>query len=159
MTETLPAVVREVTVRAPLERTFQAFTGSMAAWWPTSHHIGDKAFTEIVLEPRAEGRWYERAADGTECDWGRVLAWEPPHRVLLAWHLGTDWKYHPEPDSASEVEIRFVPEGADTTRVELVHRGIERHGAGSDALRDSVAAEGGWGAILAHLRTFLEEGS
>jgi uncharacterized protein YndB with AHSA1/START domain len=156
MTETLPAVAREVTVKAPPERAFRAFTATMGAWWPASHHIGEKEFTDIVLEPRAGGRWFERAADGTECEWGRVLAWEPPHRVLLAWHLGTDWEYHPESESASEVEIRFVPEEAGTTRVDLVHRGIERHGPGSDALRDSVAGEGGWGGILDRLRAFIE---
>lgn len=78
MTETLPAVTRDVTVKAPLEHTFEAYTGAMGRWWPPEYHVGGSAPADVVIEPRVGGRWYERGVDGTECDWGRVLAWEPP---------------------------------------------------------------------------------
>jgi len=124
------------------------FTEKMASWWPATHHIAKQPFQEIVIEPRADGRWLERAADGTECPWGRVLAWEPPHRVALSWHLQADWQFDPNPEKASEVEIRFFAEGAGKTRVELEHRGLERHGAGWEQIRTGVDSPGGWSAIL-----------
>jgi uncharacterized protein YndB with AHSA1/START domain len=147
-TGTLPAVQRGITVKAPVERAFQAFTASFDAWWPRGHHIGAADMAEAVIEPRAGGRWYEKGVDGSECDWGRVLAWEPPHRLVLAWHIGGDWQYHPEADRASEVEVRFTPEGPDATRVEIAHRHLERHGDTGVSLHESVSAEGGWGSLL-----------
>jgi uncharacterized protein YndB with AHSA1/START domain len=120
----------------------------MAAWWPATHHIAKQPFTEITVEPRAGGRWFERAADGSECDWGRVLAWEPPHRVVFSWHLQGDFKFDPNPEKASEVEIRFFAESADKTRLQLEHRKLERHGTGWEQVRANVGAPGGWTFVL-----------
>jgi uncharacterized protein YndB with AHSA1/START domain len=143
------AVRKSITVEAPAERAFEVFTSGMGRWWPLdTHHIGATEPNEVVVEPRAGGRWFERAPDGSECDWGRVIAWEPPQRVVFGWHLGPEWKYDPDPAFATEVEVRFVPEGATRTRVELEHRGFEVHGDRADELRIPVSGEGGWGTLL-----------
>jgi uncharacterized protein YndB with AHSA1/START domain len=142
------AVRREIMVQAPPERAFAVFAERFDTWWPRSHHIGQADMKEAVMEPRAGGRWYERGVDGSQCDWGEVLAWEPPHRLMLSWHITCDWNYDPDPARASEVEVTFTPAG-DATRVELVHRHFERHGAGGEQMRASVGAEGGWGSLLA----------
>jgi uncharacterized protein YndB with AHSA1/START domain len=141
------AVRREVTVHAPPERAFAVFAERFDAWWPRGHHIGQAEMAEAIIEPRAGGRWYERGTDGSECDWGEVLAYDPPHRLTLSWHLNGEWAYDPDPAHASEVEVTFTPTG-DGTRVELTHRGFERHGASAGALRDGVSREGGWGGLL-----------
>ena len=141
-------VRKTLNTNVPIERAFEVFTGNMAGWWPATHHIAKQAFAEIVVEQRSGGRWFERAADGSECEWGRVLVWEPPHRVVFSWHLQADWKYDPNPEKASEVEIRFFAEGAGKTRVELEHRALQRHGAGWEQIRTGVDSPGGWSAIL-----------
>jgi len=143
------AVRRSIVVEAPQERAFTVFTERMSTWWPLeTHHIGEQKAEAAVVEPRAGGRWYERAADGTECEWGRVIAWKPPERVVFGWHLGPEWKYDPDEALATEVEVRFVVEGPTTTRVELEHRGFERLGERADELRIPVAGEGGWSGLL-----------
>jgi uncharacterized protein YndB with AHSA1/START domain len=152
---TLEAVRREVTVPAPPERAFAVFTERFDSWWPRSHHIGEPEMAEAIIEPRAGGRWYERGVDGSACDWGEVLAYDPPHRVVLSWHLNGEWAYDPDPARASEVEVTFTPAG-DGTRVELVHRGFERHGATAEALRDGVTREGGWGGLLGRYSEAVE---
>jgi uncharacterized protein YndB with AHSA1/START domain len=141
-------VRRSVTVAAPADRAFAVFTEGFDGWWPVEYHIGASMPQVRTMEPAEGGRWYERAADGTECDWGRVLAWEPPHRLLLAWQIDGHWQYDPDPARASEVEVRFVPEGPATTRVELEHRGFERHGDSWESVFTGVAGDGGWGGIL-----------
>jgi uncharacterized protein YndB with AHSA1/START domain len=141
------AVRREITVAAPPERAFSVFAERFDAWWPRTHHIGAAEMEEAIIEPRAGGRWYERGVDGSECDWGEVLAYDPPRRLLLSWHLNGEWAYDPDPAHASEVEVTFTPAGGGT-RVVLVHRGFERTGATGDALRRGVSAEGGWGGLL-----------
>jgi uncharacterized protein YndB with AHSA1/START domain len=150
MTQATEAAVRTaVTVEASADRAFALFTEGMTGWWPLeTHRIGAQPAEAAVLEPRVGGRWFERAADGSECDWGRVLAWEPPRRVLLAWHLASDWRFDPDPAHASEIEVTFVPEDG-RTRVTLVHRAFERHGADAESIRSSVGSEGGWPGILA----------
>ncbi|SRR5712691_1383821 len=142
-------VSRSITVDAPQERAFDVFTDGMSRWWPlATHHIGNREPNEAVLEPRAGGRWFERADDGSECDWGRVLEWDAPSRILLGWHLGPEWKYDPDPARATEVEVRFISEGPSRTRVELEHRGFEVLGDRADELRVPVAGEGGWSGLL-----------
>ncbi len=150
MTEqtTEQTVRRTVTVAVPVQRAFTVFTERFTTWWPETHHIAPVDMAEAVIEPREGGRWYERGVDGSECDWGRVLAWEPPTRLVLSWHLDGEWKFDPDLAKASEVEVRFISEGPATTRVELEHRHFERHGATADSLRTSVSADGGWGTIL-----------
>ena len=143
------AVRRSIVVEAPQERAFSVFTEGMSTWWPLeTHQIGEQKPEAAVVEPQAGGRWYERAAGGSECEWGRVITWEPPDRVVFGWHLGPEWKYDPDEALATEVEVRFVAEGPTTTRVELEHRGFERLGERADELRIPVAGEGGWSGLL-----------
>jgi uncharacterized protein YndB with AHSA1/START domain len=147
--------VREtVTVQAPIERAFTVFTENITSWWPSEHHIGDHPFAAVVMDPRAGGRFFERDADGNECMWGSVLAYEPPHRVVLGWHLQSDWKYDADPSRASEVEVRFTAEGPTTTRVDLEHSHFERHGDGGDSIRKAVGMPDGWSGIV---RQYAEE--
>jgi uncharacterized protein YndB with AHSA1/START domain len=148
MTTSMLSVTKSVTVRAARTRAFAVFTEKFATWWPASHHIGDAELADAVIEPVTGGRWYERGTDGVECDWGRVLAYEPPDRLLLAWHLQGDWTYDPDPAKASEIEVRFVEQEPGTTTVELCHRHIERHDAPDDVVR-GVDSPNGWAGILA----------
>jgi uncharacterized protein YndB with AHSA1/START domain len=101
MTEqaTLPTVQRSVTVSATVDRAFDVFTRSFTTWWPADYHIGSAEYAEAVIEERTGGRWYERGVDGSECDWGRVLAWDPPNRLLLAWHINGEWQLRPGPET------------------------------------------------------------
>jgi uncharacterized protein YndB with AHSA1/START domain len=140
-------VTKSITVRAGRTRAFAVFTEKFFTWWPASHHIGTAELADAVIEPRAGGRWYERGTDGVECDWGQVLAYEPPDRIVLSWHLQGDWTYDPDPARASEVEVRFVEEEPGSTRVELTHRHIERHHVPDDVVR-GVGGAGGWAGIL-----------
>lgn len=145
---TIPAVRRETTVDLPVERAFRLFTEGIAGWWPNdSHHVGPMP-AEAVMEPFDGGRLFSRTPEGEESDWGRVLAWEPPARVLFAWLLTPEWEYEPDPARASEVEVRFTGLDRDRTRVELEHRGFERYAQGGESMRASVDSAGGWGALL-----------
>jgi uncharacterized protein YndB with AHSA1/START domain len=141
-------VNRSITVAAPVERAFTVFTEQFDAWWPRTHHIGTAEMDIAVLEPRQGGRWYEKGVDGSECDWGRVLAWEPPHRLVVSWQIDANFKAEPDPAKASEIEVRFTPEGPSQTRVELEHRAFERHGDEASTIHDAVGREGGWGGLL-----------
>ena len=147
------AVVRKsVYVRTGVERAFSVFVEQMETWWPATHHMAKEPFELIVVEPRVGGRWYERAASGVEGEWGTVLAWDPPHRVCFSWHVGPghdapDWVFDGDPSKASEVEIRFTPDGAGT-RVALEHRHLERHGAGYEQLRALFDGPGAWQGVL-----------
>lgn len=145
----MATVRRTLRVNVPIDRAFRVLTEKMGTWWPASHHIGKTPFTEIVVEPRAGGRWFERGAAGTECDWGRVLVWEPPKRLILAWHLQPDWQYSTDPARASEVAFEFIAEGPEATRLEFEHRHIERHGEGWERLFGEVDSPGGWTGVLA----------
>lgn len=148
MTETTVAVRRSITVNATPERAFDVFTAGFSTWWPLeSHHIGKQIAVEAIMEPHPGGRWFERDADGNECDWGFVTAYEPPSRILLAWHLTPEWAYDPDPEKATEVEVTFTP-AADGTLVELEHRGFEKHGETGTSMRDAVSAPGGWADLL-----------
>lgn len=147
--QTIVPVRKTVEVAAPLEVAFDVFTTRFASWWPASHHIAAEPFVDAVIEPELGGRWYERDAEGRECDWGRVLAWEPPHRLVLSWAINPQFQQESDPGRASEVEIRFLAVDGSCTRVELEHRYFERHGEGGAQMRDSVDSTGGWGDILA----------
>lgn len=142
------AVVRKsVQVNAPQTHAFKVFTEHVGSWWPLStHHIGTDPAQTAIIERREGGRWFERSGDGVECDWGRVLIWNPPNRIVLTWDINADWKY--DPKLGTEVDIRFISEGPETTRVELEHRHLERFGAMADAMKDTFESEGGWGGIL-----------
>ena len=149
-------VRKSVRVKVPLERAFSVFVEKMETWWPATHHIGAQPFRIIVVEPRAGGRWYERDAQGNECDWGHVVAWDPPRRVTFSWHLGPDWKFNPDMTKASEVEIRFTAEGESITGVELTHSGIDRHGEGYQKLRAMLDEPGAWANTLAEFARVVQ---
>lgn len=157
-------VRKSVRVKAPIDRAFRVFVEQMETWWPATHHIGEKPFEAIFVEPRVGGRWYERNVEGKEGDWGTVLAWEPPHRVTFSWHLGPghdgpDWKWEPDMAKASEVQIRFTAEGAQTTLVELEHSRLERHGEGHEQLRAVLDGPSAWASILEHYAKAAEGAS
>jgi uncharacterized protein YndB with AHSA1/START domain len=144
---TIPPLTGTVTVGVPVERAFRVFTDSFHTWWPAEYHIGQADMAAAVLEPRAGGRWYEQGVDGSECDWGRVLAWEPPHRLVVTWQINGQWQYDPDPGHASEIEVRFTADGPGLTTVELEHRRLDRL-VGGQALRDGITGGGGWTALL-----------
>jgi uncharacterized protein YndB with AHSA1/START domain len=150
------SVRKSVVINAPLAHAFTVFTERFDSWWPRTHHIGKVEPFTAVLEPSEGGRWFERGADGSECDWGRVLVYSPPTRVALSWHLDGNFKYDAEPLKASRVEVTFHDEGNGRTRVELVHSQLDRHGAGWEKIRESVGATGGWPLMLSSLKTLLE---
>jgi hypothetical protein len=153
------AVVRKsLRVNVPIERAFSVFVEQMETWWPPSHHIGAIPFESIFVEPRVGGRWYERSANGDTCEWGTVLAWEPPYLATFSWHLGPDWKFSPDLAKASEVEIRFTAEDTSSTLIELEHRKIERHGEGYEKLREALDSSGAWTGILAAFASRVDVG-
>jgi uncharacterized protein YndB with AHSA1/START domain len=142
---TATVVRSEIMVEVAQARAFEVFTDGLTRWWPKSHHIGAQPLQELVIEPRAGGRWFERAADGSECDWGRVRIWDPPARLVLAWQISGEWAYDEALDT--EVEVRFVPEGPERTRVELEHR-LDGYGDRAGEMRDTFDSPGGWPSLL-----------
>lgn len=138
-------VRRSVRVEAPPARAFDVFTRGMAQWWLPSHKIGATPFKDVVVEPRAGGRWFERGEDGAECNWGKVLVWEPPARLVLAWQINGQWQF--DPALVTEVEVRFVGD-AGGTLVELEHRYLERYGDQAGAVRARFESPAGWAGLL-----------
>lgn len=146
-----PAPIRkEANAPLPQARAFEVFTQHIGRWWFPGQGIGPSPFKDIIIEPRVGGRWFERAADGLETDWGDVLAWEPPGRVVLAWRIGPDWKFAPA--ISTELEIRFEAVDATSTRVSLEHRELD--GLGPDGRAMAEAMDGGWGALLGRFVEF-----
>jgi uncharacterized protein YndB with AHSA1/START domain len=141
-------VRRHVVVDAPVEKAFAVFTERFGDVKPPEHTLLAAPLAETVFEPRVGGHIYDRAVDGTECRWARVLVYEPPHRVVFSWDIDPTWQLETDPDRTSEVEIRFVAEGAGRTRVELEHRHLDRHGPGWESLRDGVDTDEGWPLYL-----------
>jgi uncharacterized protein YndB with AHSA1/START domain len=147
--ETTNAPVRKtISVKTGVERAFTVFTEGFDSWWPRSHKLFEADLASAVIEAKAGGRCYQRAVDGTECDWGMITVWEPPRRLVVAWQLDGQWQYDPDLSHASEVEITFTPEAGGSTRVDLEHRHFERHGAGAAQVQVGVGSEGGWGGLL-----------
>lgn len=143
----IPPITGTVTVALPLQQAFDTFTGRIDSWWPHQFHIGAAEVDEVILEPRVGGRWYERGVDGSECDWGRVLAWEPPERVLFTWQINGMWQFDPDPAHASEIEARFRADGEERTTVDVEHRYFERLVAGQN-IHDGINGGGGWALLL-----------
>ena len=144
----IPVLHGSTIVNAPVDRAFRAFTASFDRWWPRDYHIGHAQMAEAILEDRVGGRWYEKGADGSECDWGHVLVWEPPHRLVLTWQINGMWQYDPDPAHASEIEVRFTASGPTETRVDLEHRHIERL-VQAEAMVDGIERQGGgWSSVL-----------
>jgi uncharacterized protein YndB with AHSA1/START domain len=146
--ETDPNSVRKsIIVQAPPEVAWRVFTEKMGTWWPLAYYkIGTASAVDAVIEPRVGGRWYERGDDGSTCDWGSVLAWEPSSRLVLSWDITADWKY--DPALKTEIEVRFIDDGQGGTRVELEHRRLDRYGDRRDQMRRIFDTEGDWGRLL-----------
>lgn len=144
----------QIVVEAPIERAFRVFTEEFGSFKPREHNLLAAPIAETVFEPRVGGHLYDRGVDGSECRWARVLAYEPPDRVVISWDISPQWRLETDPARTSEVEVRFIPEAPDRTRVELEHRNLERHGDGWESARDGVAGEGGWPL---YLRRYAEQ--
>lgn len=144
-----PSSVRKtISVAAPQDLAWRVFTEQIGTWWPLARFkIGKVNAVDAVIEPRVGGRWYECGEDGSTCDWGSVLAWEPTSRLLLSWDITADWQY--DPALKTELEIRFIAEGTRATRVELEHRKLDRYGARRDQMREIFDKTGDWGQLLA----------
>jgi uncharacterized protein YndB with AHSA1/START domain len=141
---TIAPIVRTVTVKASPQRAFDAFTAHMGQWWPADHSIAAQPRETLVMEPQAGGRWFERSADGTETEWGKVLAWDPPGRVLLAWQINSSWAY--DPGLVTEVEMSFADQGDGATLVTLEHRNLERLGENAETMAGQLG--NGWPGLL-----------
>ncbi len=156
MTETDAQVVRrQIVVEAPIEQAFVAFTDRFGDFKPPEHNLLSAPIAETVFEPRVGGHIYDRGIDGTECRWARVLAYEPPDRVVFSWDISPQWTIEIDSANASEVEVRFVAESPKRTRVELEHRNLDRHGPGWEAVRDGVDNDEGWPLYLARYADLL----
>ena len=153
------AVRTSIVVEAPVERAFQVFTDDIGSWWDPDHHLLDAPLAEMVFEPRVGGRILDRGTDGSENSWARVLAYEPPHRVVFSWDISLRWQIEPDPARTSEVEVRFVAEGPERTRVELEHRNLDRHGDGWEGIREGVGGDGGWPLYLQRYAELLKKGN
>ena len=143
-----PVVQRHIVVNGTPERAFAVFTQRFDAIKPREHNLLGSPIVETVLEPRVGGRIVDRGEDGSECAWARILAYDPPGRLVFSWDIGPTWQLEQDPENASEVEVRFIAEGADRTRVEIEHRHLDRHGSGWESLRDGVADDQGWPLYL-----------
>ncbi len=142
------SVKKAVEVQAAQETAWRVFTQKMGTWWPLAvYKIGKAKAIDAVIEPYPGGRWYERGDDGSTCQWGTVLAWEPYSRLILSWDISADWQ--PDPTLKTEIEVRFIARGVNTTRVELEHRHLDRYGARRDEMRHIFDSEGDWGRVLA----------
>jgi uncharacterized protein YndB with AHSA1/START domain len=151
-------VQRSIVVNGTPEQAFEVFTQRFDAIKPREHNLLGSPIVETVLEPRVGGRILDRGEDGTECAWARILAFEPPTRLVFSWDIGPTWQLEEDPDDTSEVEVRFVAEGPDRTRVELEHRHLDRHGNGWESLRDSIADDQGWTLYLERYAGLLPVG-
>ncbi len=149
MTQVADTVVRkEIMVEAPIERAFSVFTDRFGDFKPREHNLLGAPITETTFEPRVGGHIYDRAEDGSECRWARILAYEPPNRVVFSWDIGPTWQIEPDPANTSEVEVHFVAEDSGRTRVELEHRNLDRHGDGWESVYNGVDSDGGWPLYL-----------
>ena len=150
------SIRKVVRVGAPLSDAWRVFTEKMGSWWPlASYKIGKASAVDAVIEPRIGGRWYERGEDGSTCDWGRVLLWEPPRRLILSWEIDADFKHDPE--VKTEVEIRFIADG-EATRVELEHRNLDALGVRRDEIRGLFDSEMGWTRLLDAFAAYAAKG-
>ena len=157
MIRTEVAVIRkQVVVNAPAEQAFRVFTERFGDFKPPEHNLLAAAITETVFEAHVGGHIYDRAVDGSECRWARILAYEPPARVVFTWDISPQWQVETDPELTSEVEVWFVAEGPDRTRVELEHRHLDRHGPGWQSVRDSIDGDQGWPLYLARYAALIE---
>ncbi|MEH2534159.1 uncharacterized protein YndB with AHSA1/START domain [Bradyrhizobium sp. AZCC 1588] len=148
-----------IVVEAPIARAFKVFTEDFGRFKPAEHNLLGVPIAETVFEPRVGGHLYDRGIDGSECRWARVLAYEPPNRVLLSWNISPQWQIETDPNKTSEWEVRFTAETAHRTRVEIEHRHLDRHGEGWQSVRDGVAGDQGWPLYLQRFADLLSRPS
>jgi hypothetical protein len=149
------SVKHAIVVEAPIARAFKVFTENFGDFKPAEHNLLGVQIAETVFEPRVGGYLYDRGIDGSECRWARVLAYDPPNRVLLSWNISPQWQIEADPDKTSEWEVRFTAETAHRTRVEIEHRNLDRHGEGWESARDGVAGDQGWPLYLRRFADLL----
>ena len=142
------ATRHSIVVEAPIERAFSVFTDGFGTFKPREHNMLQVDIAETVFETHVGGNIYDRGVDGSECRWARVLAFEPPNRVVFSWDISPQWQVETDLDKTSEVEVRFIAEAPNRTRVELEHRNLDRHGPGWEAERHGVAGDQGWQLYL-----------
>ena len=160
MTQANATVVRrQVVVNTPQAKAFETFTDRFGDFKPPEHNLLAAPIAETVFEPRVGGHIYDRATDGSECRWARILAYEPPDRVVFSWDISPQWQIETDPDLTSEVEVRFVPDGPDRTRVELEHRNLDRHGAGWQSVAGDIGGGEGWPLYLSRYAALLGQDS
>jgi uncharacterized protein YndB with AHSA1/START domain len=152
-------VRHSVVVDAPLDKAFEVFTNDFGRFKPPEHNMLGVEIAETVFEPHVGGSLYDRGTDGSECRWARVLAYDPPNRVVLSWDIGPTWQIESDPGKTSEFEVRFVAVTANRTRVELEHRNLERHGDGWEGVRDGVDGSQGWPLYLQRYAQLFTSGS
>jgi uncharacterized protein YndB with AHSA1/START domain len=158
MTQAAAAVVRrQIVVQAPIEQAFAVFTERFGDFKPPEHNLLRVPIAETVFEPKVGGHIYDKGADGSECRWARVLAFDPPDRVVFSWDISPQWTIEADPDNTSEVEVTFIAEAPDRTRVELEHRHIDRHGPSWPAVSDGVGHDQGWPLYLERYAALLSE--
>jgi uncharacterized protein YndB with AHSA1/START domain len=150
-------VTSSVVVDAPIERAFRVFTEEFSKIKPREHNMLAVDIAETVFEPHVGGHVYDRGVDGSECRWARVLAYEPPHRVVISWDINPQWQIETDLEKTSEVEVRFIADTPERTRVELEHRNLDRHGEGYEAVRDGVAGDDGWPLYLQRFADLVAE--
>jgi uncharacterized protein YndB with AHSA1/START domain len=159
MTRTDATAVRhQVVVNAPIAQAFSAFTERFGDFKPPEHNLLGAPIAETVFEPRVGGHIYDRATDGTECRWARVLAFEPPHRVVFSWDIDPRWQIETDPELTSEVEVRFTDDGPNRTLVELEHRHLDRHGPGWQSVGEGVDGDQGWPLYLSRFAALFPAG-
>jgi uncharacterized protein YndB with AHSA1/START domain len=158
MTQMRPVTIRhDVVVDAPVDRAFRVFTEKFGDFKPREHNLLKVPIEETVFEPRVGGHIYDRGVDGSLCKWARIVAYEPPNRVVFTWDIGPTWQLETDPTRASEVEVRFTAESAERTRVELEHRNIERHGEGWESVAAGVDGDAGWPLYLGRYANLFGE--
>jgi uncharacterized protein YndB with AHSA1/START domain len=146
-------VRKSIVVKANPARAFEVFTAGLGRWWPLNHGIGPAPRKGVVMETHLGGRWYELAEDGSQTTVGKIIVWEPPKRFVMTWDINSQWK--PDTTVSSEVEVKFIPDGTNATRVELEHRKFEQMGAeGGAKMRKDV--DGGWPGMLEHFKKAAE---
>jgi uncharacterized protein YndB with AHSA1/START domain len=155
--DTAEIVRKEVVVDASAARAFTVFTERFGDFKPREHNLLAAPIVETVFEPRVGGHIYDRAEDGSECRWARVLVYEPPVRVVFSWDISPQWQLETDPGNASEVEVRFEAETGERTRVVLEHRKLDRHGPMWTAVRDGVDGDAGWPLYLARYAALLAQ--